>query len=352
MSPRTPSPSHRRSFTRTTNDDGHVTHEIAFPRAPVTAVPSPWTQGMIVEEGSAREMLTVPRLPRTQDFLPASRIRSDCRRAGARHGRTLSPRSRAMGRHRCSGYPDAAAGRGRRLRLLRHRGGYAGLSTALHLAEAGGSVILLEAREPGWGGSGRNGGQVIPGLKYDPDDMIRTYGEERGGRLLAFASSTADKVFDDLIDRHGMDVPRVREGWIQPPIRGRHRTRQDARGAMEPPRGGGAAAVQGRDRGAPRHDLLPRGLLDPRGGGVQPLSYARGLTRAALAQVRASMGGRLSLACIAKAEASASRPRRTDRAGAEVIMCTNAYAGDLVPGLRRTIVDVNSFQVPLHTALR
>ena len=40
-------------------------------------------------------------------------------------------------------------------------GGYAGLSTALHLAERGVSCVVLEAREPGWGGSGRNGGQVI-----------------------------------------------------------------------------------------------------------------------------------------------------------------------------------------------
>ena len=44
-------------------------------------------------------------------------------------------------------------------------GGYAGLSTALHLAEQGTNVALLEANEPGWGGSGRNGGQVIAGLK-------------------------------------------------------------------------------------------------------------------------------------------------------------------------------------------
>ena len=47
--------------------------------------------------------------------------------------------------------------------------GYAGLSTALHLAERGIKTIVLEAHEPGWGGSGRNGGQVIPGIKYDPD---------------------------------------------------------------------------------------------------------------------------------------------------------------------------------------
>ena len=49
--------------------------------------------------------------------------------------------------------------------------GYAGMSTALHLAERGTRVVVLEAHEPGWGGSGRNGGQVIPGLKYDPNEL-------------------------------------------------------------------------------------------------------------------------------------------------------------------------------------
>ena len=93
-------------------------------------------------------------------------------------------------------------------------GGYAGLSTALHMAERGINVVLLEAREIGFGGSGRNGGQVIPGLKYDPDDLIKMFGQERGKWLVNFAGQTAQSVFD-LIDRHQMDVPHVRKGWIQ-----------------------------------------------------------------------------------------------------------------------------------------
>src|SRR5262252_5493696 len=92
--------------------------------------------------------------------------------------------------------------------------GYAGLSTALHLAERGTRVVVLEAREVGWGGSGRNGGQVIPGLKYDPDELEAMFGPEHGRRLVEFVGSTADVVFD-LIDKHKMNVPHVRKGWIQ-----------------------------------------------------------------------------------------------------------------------------------------
>ena len=58
--------------------------------------------------------------------------------------------------------------------------GYSGLCAALTLAEAGASVIVLETAEPGWGASGRNGGQVIPGLKHDPDELVAMYGSENG----------------------------------------------------------------------------------------------------------------------------------------------------------------------------
>jgi len=92
--------------------------------------------------------------------------------------------------------------------------GYAGLSTALALAKRGVQTIVLETREPGWSGSGRNGGQMIPGLKYDSDELEAMFGPERGPRLVDFAGRGADAVFD-LIARHAMDVPHARSGWIQ-----------------------------------------------------------------------------------------------------------------------------------------
>src|SRR5258705_3496694 len=49
--------------------------------------------------------------------------------------------------------------------------GYTGLSAALHLAERGADVVVLDAAEPGWGASGRNGGQIIPRLQHDPDEL-------------------------------------------------------------------------------------------------------------------------------------------------------------------------------------
>ena len=61
-------------------------------------------------------------------------------------------------------------------------GGYTGLSAALHLAEAGTNVAVIEAREVGWGASGRAFGQVVPYLKHDHTHILAHFGADRGQR--------------------------------------------------------------------------------------------------------------------------------------------------------------------------
>ncbi len=225
-------------------------------------------------------------------------------------------------------------------------GGYAGLSTALHLAERGASVALLEAHEPGWGGSGRNGGQVIPGIKYDPSELAAKYGAEAGEALAAFVGGTADLVFD-LIARHGMDVPHVRAGWIQ----GAHTDEMIAtvrRRAAEWSARGVAAQVLDRDQVAAALGSRQYlgGWLDPRGGGVQPLAYARGLARAAK-QAGAALHGGSRVTALGRPGAgfvvTTAQGARV-KAG-KVVIATGGYTGDLVPKLRQTIIAPNSFIV-------
>jgi glycine/D-amino acid oxidase-like deaminating enzyme len=235
-------------------------------------------------------------------------------------------------------------------------GGYAGLSTALHLAERGVKTVVLEAKEPGYGGSGRNGGQVIPGLKYDPDDLEAMFGPERGPRLVAFAGRTADAVFE-LITKHRMDVPHVRNGWIQ----GAH-----SKASVEETR---RRAAQWARRGAPvevfdkaetdRHLGTTQylgGWIDRRGGAVQPLTYARGLARAALATGAVIHGDTRA----AKLEREGTRWIVSTDRGARVntdrvVMCTNGYADELWPGVRRSVIAPNSYQIatePLSDNIR
>src|ERR1700722_12550248 len=71
-------------------------------------------------------------------------------------------------------------------------GGCTGLSAALHCAEQGLSVILLEGGRIGWGASGRNGGQMIPGLRKDAAELVALYGRERGRALFDLAQEARD----------------------------------------------------------------------------------------------------------------------------------------------------------------
>jgi hypothetical protein len=88
-------------------------------------------------------------------------------------------------------------------------GGITGLSAALHLAETGRQVALLEAHTVGWGASGRNGGQVNPGLKLDPDEVERRYGADLGGRMNTLAGNAPGFVFD-LVQRLRIARPAAR----------------------------------------------------------------------------------------------------------------------------------------------
>src|SRR3954469_10223689 len=84
--------------------------------------------------------------------------------------------------------------------------GIMGLSAALHAARLGLAVRVIDARNIGEGASGLNGGQVIPGLKYDPEWLLEHFGAEHGEALIKFAASTADAVFD-LIQNEKLSVP-------------------------------------------------------------------------------------------------------------------------------------------------
>src|SRR5258708_16849282 len=73
--------------------------------------------------------------------------------------------------------------------------GFTGLSTALHLREAGVDVAIVEAMEPGWGASGRNNGQGIPTLsRPHPDDLLATHGAVPE-RFVGLLRDTASPLF-------------------------------------------------------------------------------------------------------------------------------------------------------------
>ena len=222
--------------------------------------------------------------------------------------------------------------------------GYTGLSAALHLARAGRRVVVLDAGEPGWGCSGRNGGQVNPGgARILPEDVIADLGPARGERFLEFGDRSCDLVFE-LIERYGIECEAIRPGYVQGGFgaKGRRFNREWARQWSE--RG---AEVRFLERDEVAELLGTRrygsGMHDARGGSVQPLAYARGLARAAMEE-GAVIHGASEATAIARHGAGWSV--RTDRASVEgelVVLATNGYTGDLWPGLRQSLVPVASF---------
>ncbi|HEY3540395.1 MAG TPA: FAD-binding oxidoreductase [Trinickia sp.] len=233
-------------------------------------------------------------------------------------------------------------------------GGYTGLSTALHLAERGVGVTVVEANEPGWGASGRNGGQVNPTLKHDPDDLVRMLGAERAEPLIDAISRSADLVFD-LIDRHAIDCQPARAGWLQLAYSEKSVPAMHARARQWGRRG---VPVELLDRAAVARrvgtEAFAGGWLDGRAGAIQPLAYARGLARA----VQQAGGAVHAQTTVAKLERQGSRWIATTSDGNEVraehvVIATNGYTGSLWPGLAQTVLSANSFIVatrPLSAA--
>ena len=223
--------------------------------------------------------------------------------------------------------------------------GYTGLSAALHSSEAGRAVVVLDGNDVGDGASGRNGGQVIPGLKYDPDALENLFGTEQGAKLVATVAGGPDLVFD-LIRRLGIDCQPIRNGWLQ---------LATSPATLQPLV---RRVAQWRARGA-AIDLIDRaetlrltgsqrycgGLLDRRGGTVQPLAYVRGLAAAAEragamihTHAAASRLTRIGQEWqVSTAQGSVTAPH--------VVLATNAYSDDFAGALKRTFVAVPSLQV-------
>jgi len=225
-------------------------------------------------------------------------------------------------------------------------GGFLGLSTALHAVEAGLSVAVLEAGEIGGGASGRNGGQVIPGLKHDPDALVRRYGEKDGERLVAFAGSTADTVFD-LIARHDLEVAHRRDGWIQAAHKPSTFRAASARAAQWKARGADVAVLDAAEmRRVTGATDYAGGWIDRRAGAVNPLSLARELARVASAKgaMIATDTEVTELRSAGTGWTLATNQGHKIQAK-QVMLATNAFSGSLFPGLDRSFVAVHSFQI-------
>ena len=217
-------------------------------------------------------------------------------------------------------------------------GGYTGLSAALHLAQRGFRVVLLEAHRLGFGASGRNGGQVGSGQRQDQVWLEKTLGRDQAHRLWDLAEEAKTLVRDlcagmGLAYAPGVAVACHRQGEAAESQSYAEKLSRDY--------GYDAIEVLDRDRighliGSP---CFKGGLLDRSAGHIHPLNFALGLAEAALKAGAVLHEGsevtRVESGLVTTAQGRVRAPH--------VLLACNGYLGGLVPKVAARVMPINNF---------
>ena len=222
--------------------------------------------------------------------------------------------------------------------------GYAGLNAALELKAQGLDCIVLDANEPGFGGSSRNGGMVSGGVNVGKRYMAKALSPEEAAPFLNDAADAFGHI-EDLIAREKIDCGWTRAGyflgaWCKSHYDGmakkvdmlNHSARSEA--YVVPPE---------RQREEIGSDYYRGGMVVGRAGHLHPALFFKGLLD--LCQKRgiaiASKTPATKLTETGKGWA-VETPRGTIEAG-DVIVATNGYTGDVTPQFKRRVVPVGSY---------
>lgn len=158
-------------------------------------------------------------------------------------------------------------------------GGLLGSSTALHLSEQGVDTILVEKNRIGSAASGRNGGQLTPGLaRWEAEEMIQHFSTEDAKKLWHFTSTEAMSLIDEIIEKYDLSLQR-KKGHITAAVHEGH--------LIGLTQGADARKFLGEDHTqiVGKHELQSYlnsdcyfgGLIDHLGGQIHPLALTRGL---------------------------------------------------------------------------
>ena len=225
-------------------------------------------------------------------------------------------------------------------------GGIAGCSTALHLAERGYRVVLLEGRRIGWGASGRSGGQAIFGYAAGQDKLIAEVGREHARRLFDLSVEALD-LLRDTVARHSIDCD-LHWGQVHVAVKPRQVDELQAwRDELASDCDYRTLRWMDRDETSAliASDRYLGGLIDTRSGHLHPLNYTLGLARAAEAAGALLHEGSqvigLDHGDVVTVRTAEGRVRVK-----HVALCCNAYIDDRVSKkLRNRIMPVGTYIV-------
>lgn len=220
--------------------------------------------------------------------------------------------------------------------------GYSGLSTALHLAEKGYNVAIVEGARVGWGASGRNGGQIVNGLNASLQTIKKRYGQDtatfvaglvqEGGEIIRERIKTYNiqcdlkekNIFTGLTKAHMKELEERKTLWESYGINNQE------------------MLDKAQLREHINSDLYEGGLIDHSGGHMHPLNLALG--EAAAFEM---LGGTIyEMSMVTAVDTDAARPVVTTTQGSltckTLVLCGNAYLGHVVPTLTSRVMPVST----------
>lgn len=221
--------------------------------------------------------------------------------------------------------------------------GYTGLSAALHLAERGYSVVVLEAERIGWGASGRNGGQLGIGQRKDQRALEERLGKEWAHRLWDLGVES-NALVKELITRHEIDCDLkpglIQAGWKKS-CADWLRSEVDH---MASAYGYTKMRYLSRDE---MHETIATecyhgGIYDEDGAHLHPLNYALGLARAARAK-GVIIHEESRVTDISRTDPATVKTEKGSVRAAHVVLACNAYLGMLEPRVAGAIMPINNF---------
>ena len=220
--------------------------------------------------------------------------------------------------------------------------GFTGLSSALHLAEKGYDVVLVEGERVGWGASGRNGGQICTAYNKSMDKIEKLVGRD-GAQVMWDVELESKQLIRDRVEKHKIDCD-LAWGYLHVTTKPSHMSWVNETREEWSRYGYTDTAVYDKTelKDHLQSDQYHGALWEGNAGHLHPLNYALGLGRAAKeAGVRIFEDSR-----VVKIDKGSKPKVTTDKGSVRadfLVVAGNAYLGNLVPHLYRRVMPVGSF---------
>jgi gamma-glutamylputrescine oxidase len=221
--------------------------------------------------------------------------------------------------------------------------GFTGISSALHLAESGYDVIVLEANRVGWGASGRNGGQLHSGQRKGQQELEKLFGRDRAHVLWQLAEESKAMV-KDRISRHNIDCD-YKPGLLHAAYKKSDLTHFKSE-ISKIQQDYGYAHIQYVTKQEMSEmlgtDIYHGGILDDSAGHLHPLNYVLGLSNAAR-QAGVRIFEYSPVTEISQSDPAIIKTKQASITADIVVMACNGYLEKLNKTMAARIMPINNF---------